>query len=250
MLFIIGPCALETIEQVKPIVSLCKKYEIKHFRAQLFKPRTRAHSFQGLGLSKQGLDIITYLKSEKMAIVSEAASIEQLESIISFADIVQIGARNMQNFELLKNVGKILKNASQEKPDSQFPCVMLKRGFANTLEEWLASANYLEIGGVPSSHIILCERGTRNFSSPTGITLDLAMAYKAQQISKYRVIVDPSHGTRERGLVIPLTKASIAIGVDGVMIEVHPKPWESVSDPAQALSIEELDAYLAVNFAK
>lgn len=231
--FIIGPCALESFQQVRPLVDLCKRFNITYFRAQLFKPRTHPESFQGLG--EKGLNIIKYLKSEGLRLVSEAGSVEQMKVVCTYADVLQIGARNMQNFELLKQVGSYLGNV---------PYVLLKRGQANTEYEWLASARYLETYGVPSNRILLCERGTRNAASPSSITLDLAMAYLVKNKTAYKVIADPSHGTRDSALVLPMAKAALAIGLDGVMIEVHPFPNESWSDSAQAISIEEMEKFL------
>jgi 3-deoxy-7-phosphoheptulonate synthase len=222
---------------VRPIVDICKKRNIPFFRAQLFKPRTSPKSFQGLGA--EGLDIINYLLGQGLQLVSEASSLEQLKIVGSFARIIQIGARNMQNFEFLKRVGKEVDFSRTEST----PFVMLKRGFQNTLEEWLASAQYLEQSGVPASQIILCERGTRNFASPTGVTLDLALAYQAKINTPYHVIVDPSHGTRLSTLVLPMAKAILAMDFDGLMLEIHPRPSESLSDAQQAVSLEDFDSF-------
>ena len=235
-IIIIGPCALENIEQVRPIVEVAKKHKLEHFRANLFKPRTSPHSFQGLGY--QGLPIIDFLLHHGMKLVSEACSLEQLDFVRDYASIVQIGARNMQNFELLKMLGKKIDFSLSEQ------MVMLKRGFSNDIGEWLSSAQYLEQSGVPHNRIILCERGSRNWASPNGVTLDLALAWKVKQETDYPVIIDPSHGTRESSLVLPLAKAAMAMDFDGLMIETHPHPLKSLSDPQQAVRPTALDQFL------
>ncbi len=234
--FIIGPCALESMDQVKPLVSLCKRWNLEYFRAHIFKPRTNPFSFQGIGL--EGLPIVDYIKSEGLKIVCEACSISQLEVIAEFSDVIQIGARNMQNFELLKAVGKN-KNVIDNDP-----YIILKRGFANTYYEWISSAKYLEESGIDPKKIILCERGSRNSSSLNGVVLDFAIAFQALQKSGYKVIIDPSHGTKISEMVIPMAKAVVALEFDGVMIEVHPTPEKSLSDRDQAISILQLEEYL------
>lgn len=231
-LIVIGPCALESVEQVRPIVELAKRHGISYFRANLFKPRTHAHSFQGLG--REGLPIMEFLLQQQMQLVCEAASLEQLEWLKNYATMIQIGTRNMQNFELLKVLGKRLSHQM----------VMLKRGFANNIQEWLASANYLEKSGIPRHRIVLCERGSRNWAAPHGITLDLALAWKVKQETEYRVIADPSHGTRESSLVLPMARAAMGMGLDGLMIETHPRPSESLSDPQQAIAPSDLNDFL------
>ena len=232
-LFILGPCVLESLEQVVPIVKLAKKYGVSYFRAHLFKPRTSPDSFQGLG--EEGLFLLEFLKGEGMGLVCEAASLAQLDFLLPHASIIQIGARNMQNFELLKAIGQKL---GQHK-------VILKRGFANNMHEWLSSAKYLQRSGVLPENIILCERGTRNWPAPHGVTLDLALAWKVKEDTGYQVIIDPSHGTRESSLVLPLARAALALNFAGLMIETHPFPAKSLSDPQQAVSLESLDQFLS-----
>ena len=236
-LYIFCPCALESLEQITPVAALLKKHGLTYLRTQLFKPRTNPDSFQGLG--KDGIVILETLRktytAAELKFVCEACSTDQLELIAPWASVIQIGARNMQNFELLKAVGKHFS----EKNDF----VLLKRGFANTVEEWLESARYLIQGGVPKSKIILCERGTRSLTSPTGVQLDFIAAMEAKK-SGYLVITDPSHGSKKREFVIPLAKASLQLGLDGVMIECHPRPLESVSDAKQAISLEEAESFI------
>ncbi|MBF0359478.1 MAG: 3-deoxy-7-phosphoheptulonate synthase [Oligoflexia bacterium] len=243
MFFIVGPCALESLAQVKPIALLCERFGISYFRSQIFKPRTHHYSFQGLGT--EGMDIVNFLISKNLSLVSEVLSVEHLLIVKEFASIIQIGARNMQNFELLKKIGPIVYQ--QNNSQSSLPYVLLKRGPANTEEEWLASASYLEAFGVPQSKIILCERGTRNHVSPKGVTLDFALAYKVKSTTNYRVIIDPSHGTRDANLVLPMIKAAISMDFDGVMVEVHPNPKEALSDPEQTVSLEDFENFLVTN---
>lgn len=231
---IIGPCALESIEQVRPLVHIAKKHGLTYFRANIFKPRTSPQSFQGLG--DKGLPILRYLIEQGMQPVCEAGSKEQLELLRDYASIIQIGARNMQNFELLKIVGKTVGGKKT---------VMLKRGFANNMNEWLSSASYLEQSGIPKNHILLCERGSRHAASPQGVCLDLGLAEKVRQETNYKVIIDPSHGTRESSLVLPLAKAALAMAFDGIMVETHPHPSKSLVDSQQAVHPTLLDKFLS-----
>lgn len=234
---IFGPCALESLEQITPVAAMMKRQGQTYIRTQLFKPRTNPDSFQGLG--KDGVAILdalrkTYSKNE-LKFVCEACSSDQLEIIAPWASVIQIGARNMQNFELLKAVGKHISDSHDY--------VLLKRGFANTVEEWLESARYLIQGGVPKEKVVLCERGTRSVTSPTGVQLDFIAALEAKK-SGFKVIIDPSHGSKKAEFVIPLAKASLQLGLDGVMVECHPRPAESVSDAKQAISIEVTEEFI------
>ena len=229
--FIVGPCALESFEQVHPLVALCQKWGISYFRAHLFKPRTHPDSFQGLG--EKGVELVEVIKNAGLKVVCEACSVEQLKFVQPFCDILQIGARNMQNFELLKAVGHYYQGH-----------VLLKRGFANTVYEWISSACYLEKSGVAKENILLCERGSRNSTSPSGMTLDLGLAYQVRKDYGYSVIIDPSHGCRDSQLVLPLASAALAMRFDGLMIEVHPHPLESLSDAHQAVSVEQFDEFM------
>ncbi|MFY7993649.1 MAG: 3-deoxy-7-phosphoheptulonate synthase [Bacteriovoracaceae bacterium] len=238
-LFILGPCSLESFEQISQVANILRKHDVTYIRTQLFKPRTRPESFQGLGV--EGLQVLAKLREtysvEELKFVAEVCSEEQLAAIADDVQVIQIGARNMQNFELLKVIGKYLKKQD---------FVLLKRGFANTLEEWLASAEYLQRFGVPKNKIVLCERGSRTLTSPTGVHLDFIVAMVAKQ-SGYQVIIDPSHGTKKREFVLPLAAAALAMDFDGVMIECHPEPAKSVSDAAQAISLEEAEQFLLDN---
>lgn len=231
---IFGPCALESYEQISEVAAMLFRQGIPYIRTQLYKPRTSPDSFQGLG--KDGEAILKQLREtyrdDQLKFVCEACSIAQLAVIAPWASIIQIGARNMQNFELLKAVGPVIHEKTEY--------VLLKRGFANTVEEWLESARYLIQSGVPKEKIILCERGTRSVTSPTGVQMDFIAALAAKKAG-FAVILDPSHGTKKAEYVAPVAKACLALGLDGIMIECHPEPKKSVSDAAQALSIEEAE---------
>jgi 3-deoxy-7-phosphoheptulonate synthase len=237
ILFITGPCSLESRAQMETYIPLFKKWGLTYMRAPVFKPRTHPDSFQGHG--EKAFPILQDLIKHGFKLVIEACSKEQLESILPYVSIIQIGARNMQNFELLKAVGALTASLNPA------PLVMLKRGFANNYEEWMASALYLERHGVKKENIILCERGSRNTCSATGVTLDFGLALKAKFESDYKVIVDPSHGSGDDRMVLPLAKAIMSMPFDGVMIESHPHPRASVSDAKQALSIEKLDQFFS-----
>jgi 3-deoxy-7-phosphoheptulonate synthase len=193
-------------------------------RGGAFKPRTLPYSFQGLG--KEGLELLALAREETgMPIITEVMSEEDVELVEAYADILQIGARNMQNFSLLKKVGRTSKP------------VMLKRGMSATFNEWLGCAEYILSEGNPD--VILCERGIRTFEQITRNTLDISAAPIIHQISHLPVIIDPSHGTGIRSLVEPMAKAAIAAGADGIMIEVHPFPDDALCDGAQSLSPKE-----------
>jgi 3-deoxy-7-phosphoheptulonate synthase len=216
-------------------VNLLKKHQLTYLRAQLFKPRTNPDSFQGIG--EKGVEVLNALREiyPEVKFVCEAGSVEQLQFLAPIADAIQIGARNMQNFELLKRIGDYF--------DQRHDFVLLKRGFANSVSEWLEAARYIAQSGVPQDKIVLCERGSRSLTSPTGVHLDFLAALEAKQ-KGMRVIIDPSHGTKRTEFVLPLARASLQLNLDGLMIECHPCPKESVSDAAQALSIEELDQFI------
>lgn len=231
---------MESAEQIAPVAAMLKRQGFKYLRTQLYKPRTKASSFQGLGTD--GLKVLAGLRAqystEEIGFVCEAGSVEQLGVIAPYASIIQIGARNMQNFELLKATGK--------HTGSTVDYVLLKRGFANTVDEWLEAANYLIQGGVLKEKIVLCERGSRSLTSPTGVQLDFIAALEAKKAG-YQVIVDPSHGSKRSEFVLPLAKASLQLGLDGLMIECHPRPSESFSDAQQAITIESLESFIQEN---
>lgn len=215
-----GPCAVEKRELLFSIAKEIKKAGAKILRGGAFKPRTSPYSFQGLG--EKGLKYLAAVKQKTgLSIVTEAMSVDQVKLVEKYSDIIQIGARNIQNFDLLKAVGK------SKKP------VLLKRGIATTIKEFLMSAEYIMSQG--NYKVILCERGIRTFEESTRFTLDLNAIPVIRHLSHLPIIVDPSHGTGIRNYVSPLAKASVAAGADGLIIEVHPKPEEALSDGPQSL---------------
>ncbi len=219
-----GPCSIENEEITLNIGRSIKKSGAVMLRGGAFKPRTSPYSFQGLGL--EGLKILKKVGKETgLKIVTEAMNIKQLEMVEKYADIIQIGARNMQNFELLKACGKC------NKP------VLLKRGFSNTIKEFLMSAEYIASEG--NEQIILCERGIRTFSDHTRFTLDIAAVPVLKDKTHLPVVIDPSHPAGKRKLVPPLAKAAISAGADGLIIEVHENPQKTASDGAQTLFLEQ-----------
>jgi 3-deoxy-7-phosphoheptulonate synthase len=224
LLIIAGPCSIESSEQMMEIAEFLSKNNIKFMRAGIFKPRTSPYSFQGLGRS--GFDIIKEVKKRyDLKIVSEIVNASDIDLYLENVDIIQVGARNMQNFEILKALGKV-----------KVP-VLLKRGFGNTIEEWLLAAEYLLESG--NDQVILCERGIRTFEKATRNTLDISSVPVVKGITKLPIIVDPSHASGRSDLVKPLSLASVAAGADGLMIEIHPNPSKSISDPDQAINFKE-----------
>ena len=215
-----GPCSVESHEQVLETARIVKAAGGHILRGGAFKPRTLPYSFQGLG--EEGLKILAEARRETgLPIVTEVMAPEDVELVESYADILQIGARNMQNFTLLKRVGRAAKP------------VMLKRGMSATIEEWLGCAEYILNEGNPN--IILCERGIRTYETITRNTLDVSAVPVLKQLSDLPVVVDPSHGTGIRSLVAPMAKAGVAAGADGLIIEVHPHPEKALSDGEQSL---------------
>jgi 3-deoxy-7-phosphoheptulonate synthase len=222
---IAGPCTVESLEQIEETVSALAKLNIPLIiRGGAFKPRTSPYSFQGLG--EEGLKILkTVCEKYNFPIISEIMDISQLPMFLKYSDILQVGARNMQNFNLLKELGQIRKP------------VMLKRGASATIEEWLMSAEYVMYGG--NMEVILCERGIRTFENATRNTLDLSAIPVIKKLSHLPIIVDPSHGTGLRNKVAPMSRAAVAAGADGVMVEVHYSPETALCDGAQSLYPEQ-----------
>jgi 3-deoxy-7-phosphoheptulonate synthase len=221
---IAGPCAIESREQAFAVAEAVKLSGARFFRGCVWKPRTSPYTFQGLG--EKAWEIMTAIRNEfGLKIVTEAVEESHVGLIEKYGDVIQIGARNMQNFSLLKRAGR-----------SRLP-VLLKRGMAATLEEWLLAAEYIMAEGNYS--VILCERGVRTFAQHTRNTLDLASVPAIRRISHLPVIVDPSHGTGTAYMVTPLARAGIAVGADGLMIEVHNQPELALSDSAQALTLSQ-----------
>jgi 3-deoxy-7-phosphoheptulonate synthase len=223
---IAGPCAIENSKQAFAIADVVQRSGAKFFRGGAFKPRTSPYAFSGLG--EAGLKILADIRKEfGLKIVSEALDEANVDLVEKYADMIQIGARNMQNFTLLRRVGR-----------SKLP-VLLKRGMAATLEEWLLAAEYVMAEG--NYNIVLCERGVRTFAQHTRNTLDLAAVPAVRKISHLPVIVDAAHGTGRSYMVTPLARAGIAVGADGLMIEVHGRPEEALSDGAQSLRFDEYE---------
>jgi 3-deoxy-7-phosphoheptulonate synthase len=221
---IAGPCSVESEEQLMEVARYVKDAGASMLRGGAFKPRSLPYSFQGLG--EEGLRLLVEARDKTgLPVVTEALAPEDVELVGSYADIIQIGARNMQNFPLLKRVGKM------NKP------VLLKRGLSATIEEWLGAAEYILHGG--NQNVILCERGIRTFESLTRFTLDLAAVPVLKEVSHLPVFVDPSHGAGHRSLTLPMARAAIAAGADGLMVEVHPEPEKALSDGGQSLRLED-----------
>ena len=219
-----GPCAVESAEQALTIAKRVKKSGAKVFRGGAFKPRTSPYSFQGLG--EKGLKILAKVRDETgLLIVTEAIDESSLELVDKYANIIQIGARNMHNYSLLRQAGHAANP------------VLLKRSSAATIEEWLMAAEYITSEG--NNRIILCERGIRTFSDNTRNTLDLSAIPSIKESSPLPIIVDPSHAAGKRDYVIPLSKGAIAVGADGLLVEVHHDPPHALSDGMQSLYPEQ-----------
>lgn len=224
VVIIAGPCSVEGREVLVEIAQKVKEAGAGLLRGGAFKPRTSPYSFQGLG--KEGLKYLAEAsKATGLPVVTEAMDPRQVELVSQYADVIQIGARNMQNFDLLKEVGR------SDKP------VLLKRGMASTIKELLMSAEYILSRG--NENVILCERGIRTFEDATRFTLDLSAVPLIKRLSHLPVIVDPSHGTGKRELIRPMSRAAIAAGGDGLIIEVHPRPEKALSDGFQSIVPDE-----------
>lgn len=235
---IAGPCAVESLAQLEAVADTLVTTGTPFLRAGAFKPRTSPYAFQGLGL--EGLRLLADVARRfDLRIVSELMDIQDIDTVVEYVDVIQIGSRNMHNTTLLKAVGQL------DKP------ILLKRGFAATYEEFLLAAEYILFHGNPN--VILCERGIRAFPDQTRNVLDLAGVALLKQKTHLPVIVDPSHATGLSELVLPMAQAALATGADGVMIEMHPTPAESISDARQAISfdayqtlVEKLKQYAAI----
>jgi 3-deoxy-7-phosphoheptulonate synthase len=233
-----GPCAVESEEQMLATAREVKRHGGHMLRGGAFKPRTGPHNFQGLG--EDGLRILYAAgRAVGLPVVTEVMRIGQLDLVARYADMLQIGARNMQNFDLLKEVGKL------DKP------VLLKRGMCASIDEFLAAAEYILVAG--NSRVVLCERGIRTFETATRNTMDLAVVPLVQSLCHLPIIVDPSHATGNCRLVTPMAAAAIVVGAHGIMVEVHPEPARALSDGAQSLDfpafacfMEHIDHYRRV----
>ena len=226
---IAGPCAVESRDQVFKIAERVARAGAQFFRGGAYKPRTSPYSFQGLG--EEGLQIMAEIRERfGLLIVTEAVDYESLDLVDKYADVIQIGARNMQNFSLLKRAGRARKP------------VLLKRGISATLEEFLMAAEYVVSEG--NYNVVLCERGVRTFIDHTRNTLDLSVIPAVQRLSHLPIIADPSHGTGKRDKVTPLARAAVAVGADGLIVEVHHDPDRALSDGMQSLYPDQFDALM------
>lgn len=223
LLIIAGPCSIESREQLEACAIVAKEHGAKALRGGAYKPRTSPYEFQGMGVD--GLKLLAEIGAKyELVTVSEVMDASQLEVASKYIDVIQIGARNMQNYSLLNELGKI-KNP-----------ILLKRGFAATYHELLMAAEYIMLSGNPN--VILCERGIRTIETFTRNTLDLNAIPALQQLTHLPVIADPSHGTGVRSLVLPMARASVAAGAHGIVVEMHPHPDQSISDAKQTISFE------------
>jgi 3-deoxy-7-phosphoheptulonate synthase len=223
---IAGPCAIESRNQAFAVAEAVRRSGARFFRGGAFKPRTSPYAFQGLG--EEGLRILAEIREAYgLKIVTEALDETGVDLVERYADVIQIGARSMQNFTLLRRVGR-----------SSLP-VLLKRGLSATLDEWLLAAEYIMAEG--NYQVVLCERGIRTFAQHTRNTLDLAAIPAVRRISHLPVVVDPSHGTGKNFMVIPLARAGVAVGADGLIVEVHDQPDQALSDGAQALTLQQYE---------
>jgi 3-deoxy-7-phosphoheptulonate synthase len=226
---IAGPCSVENEEMILRTAEFLRRHGVNLLRAGAFKPRSSPYAFQGLGA--EGLEILAKVRKKTgIGIVTELMDTENADAVEQVADIIQIGTRNMQNFSLLKRLGLARKP------------VLLKRGMAATLEEWLMAAEYVMAGG--NYEVILCERGVRTFSDHSRNTLDLSVVPPAKALSHLPILVDPSHGTGKRDYVPAMALAALAAGADGLLLEVHPEPERALSDGAQSLDFASLDRLL------
>ena len=225
-----GPCSVESREQIFAVAKLVRSSGAQFLRGGAFKPRSSPYSFQGLGL--EGLKLLKEVREQTgLLIISEVMEISQIELMLPYVDVFQVGARNMQNFNLLRELGQV------EKP------VLLKRGIAATIEELLLSAEYVLAGG--NYDVILCERGIRTFETYTRNTMDISAIPVVKKLSHLPMFGDPSHGTGRRDQVAPLARAAVAAGCDGLLMEVHPNPDKALSDGAQSLNPEQFTKLMA-----
>ena len=225
-----GPCSAENEKQVGTTAAAVRRAGAKIFRGGAFKPRSSPYSFQGLG--EEGLRLLRDAsRAENLKLITEVMDLSQIELIDRYADIFQVGARNMQNFTLLRELGHVRKP------------VLLKRGISATIEEWLLSAEYVLSGG--NTDVILCERGIRTFETATRNTFDISAIPVVRKLSHLPIVADPSHGAGRRDMVVPMARAAVAAGADGLIIEVHCDPDHALSDGAQSLFPSQFDRLMA-----
>lgn len=225
-----GPCSVENEKQIFETAAFLSQQGVKYIRGGAYKPRTSPYSFRGLG--KKGLELLAEAaKTYNLKVVTEIIDLSVLDEMMQYADVLQVGSRNMQNFYMLNELGKI------NKP------VLLKRGMSAKVKEWLLAAEYVLSGG--NENVILCERGIRSFDPDSRNVMDVGVIPLLKELSHLPIIADPSHGTGAASRVLPLSLASAAAGADGLLIEVHPKPQEALSDKEQALSFRQFENLLA-----
>ena len=228
MRIIAGSCSIENYDQAISLASKLKDLGVSEIRAMLFKPRTDPNSFQGIGYD--GIEILKELKKMGFKIVSEVMNAEQIEKLYDYVDSMQVGARNMQNFDLLRELGRTDKN------------IILKRGFASYIEEWIKASEYITRAG--NKNVTLCERGIRSFDNITRNVLDIGAIIYLKEMTDFEVLADPSHSMGRRDLVPGAAKAAMAAGADGLIIEVHENPEEALTDKDQALDVKTFEKLL------
>lgn len=228
MRIIAGSCSIENYDQAINLATKLKELGINEIRAMLFKPRTDPNSFQGIGY--EGIEILRELKNMGLKTVTEVMTAEHIEKLYDYVDVMQVGSRNMQNFELLRELGKTDKN------------IILKRGFSSYVDEWIKASEYISMGG--NSKITLCERGIRSFDHITRNVLDIGAIIYLKQMTNFEIIADPSHSMGKREFVPSATKAAIAAGADGIIIEVHEDPENAYSDGRQSITVNEFEKLL------
>jgi len=226
---IAGPCAIESWKQLDETAKVVKDLGLSFLRGGAYKPRTSPYSFQGLG--KKGLEYLKEIRDKYgLKTVTEVTDTENVEIIADSVDVLQIGTRNMSNFALLKKVGKVANEKNKK--------VILKRGWASSIKEWLLAVEYITLRG--NTEVVLCERGIRTFETNTRFTLDLSAVPVIKKLSKLPIIVDPSHAVGQSDLVIPMSRAAIAVGADGLIVEAHVNPSQALCDGQQSLNAKEL----------
>lgn len=228
MRIIAGSCSIENYDQAIGLATKLKKLGVNEIRAMLFKPRTDPNSFQGIGY--EGIEILKEIKNMGLKTVTEVMTAEQIERLYEYVDVMQVGSRNMQNFELLKELGKTDKN------------IILKRGFSSYVEEWIKASEYISMGG--NTNITFCERGIRSFDNITRNVLDIGTIIYLKQLTNFEVIADPSHSMGKREFVPAATKSALAAGADGIIIEVHENPENAFSDGRQSITVSEFEKLL------
>lgn len=226
---IVGPCAIESWDQLDAIAKVVKDLGLSFLRGGAYKPRTSPYSFQGL--KEEGLKYLKQISAKYgLMTVTEITDTEHVDIVADSVDVLQIGTRNMSNFALLEKVGRVANKKNKK--------VILKRGWASSIKEWLLAVEYITLSG--NTEVVLCERGIRTFETDTRFTLDLSAVPVIKKLSKLPIIIDPSHAVGQSDLVIPMSRAAVAVGADGLLVEAHTNPSKALSDGQQQLNIKEL----------